>query len=162
MIGRHTLTAKMSSIEHGRSLASCAATLTDDLRDIDWERLATVFERAPLGKRDAEVLRQSFTNSGVRCFAWAGRDLIGAGRAITDRARCAVILDVVLLPEYQGKGIGKQMMTYLVERAKAATILLYAVPGKEGFYQKFGFRKMKTAMGRFEDPEVRQQMGYIE
>ena len=138
------------------------ATLSDNIGEIDWDRLALVFKRAPLGERDPAVLRKAFENSGVRCFVWDQKELIGAGRAITDGVRYAVIFDVVVLPEYQGRGIGKQIMAFLGERSKAANILLHAVPGKEAFYQKLGYRKMTTAMARFENPEIQRQRGYIE
>ena len=137
-------------------------TLSDNIDDIDWDRLALIFKRAPLGDRDPAVLREVFKNSGVRCFAWDKKELVGAGRAITDEIRYAVIFDVVVLPEYQGKGIGKQIMTFLADRSKAANILLHAVPGKEAFYRKLGYRKMTTAMARFENPEVQHERGYIE
>ena len=138
------------------------ATLSDNIDDIDWDRLALVFKRAPLGERDPAVLRKAFENSGVRCFVWDQKELIGAGRAITDGVRYAVIFDVVVLPEFQGRGIGQQIMAFLAERSKAANILLHAVPGKETFYQKLGYRKMTTAMARFENPEVQRERGYIE
>ncbi len=137
-------------------------SLSDDMLPVDWERLALIFKLAPLGTRDAAVLRQVFGNSGARCFAWDGTDLVGAGRAITDGVRYAVIFDVVVLPEYQGRGIGKQIMEFLISRSNAANVLLHAVPGREAFYQNLGFRKMKTAMGRFENPDAQQQWGYIE
>lgn len=137
-------------------------TFTDDIAAIDWEQLALIFKRAPLGNRTAVGLRDVFNNGGVRCFAWDGIKLVGAGRAITDGIRYAVIFDVVLLPEYQGKGNGRKIMDFLSARSKAANVLLYSVPGKDGFYHKLGFRKMKTAMGRFENPEAQQQWGYIE
>jgi ribosomal protein S18 acetylase RimI-like enzyme len=87
---------------------------------------------------------------------------MGAGRALTDGVRFAVIFDVVVLPEYQGRGIGKQIMAFLAERSKAPNILLHAVHGKEGFYRKLGYRKMTTAMARFENPDAQRQRGYIE
>ena len=137
-------------------------TLSEDLSAIDWDRMTLIFKRAPLGDRDAAGLRQVFENSSVRCFAWDGRELVGSGRAITDSVRYAVIFDVVLLPEYQGHGFGKKIMTFLIERSRAPNVLLHAVPGKEAFYEKFGFRKMKTAMGRFEHAESQYERGYIE
>jgi predicted N-acetyltransferase YhbS len=137
-------------------------TLSDDIEKVDWERLALVIERSPLGKRDPKVLRETFHNSQVRCFAWEGGELIGAGRAITDFVRVAYICDVVVLPEFQGKGIGTEIMSYLADRSKAAHILLYAVPGKEIFYTRLGYRKMKTAMARFTNADAARQMGYIE
>ena len=73
-----------------------------------------------------------------------------------------MIFDVVLLPEYQGRGIGKQIMKFLTELSKAPAFLLYTMPGKEGFYAKLGYRKMKTAMAKFPDPGMQQKAGYIE
>ncbi len=139
-----------------------APVLSDDITTVDWNRLAAAFERAPLGKRDPETLRETFRNSGVRCFALDDGLLVGAGRAITDWVNYAVILDVVLLPEYQGKGIGKRIMKYLAERSKAKNVLLHSVPGKEQFYKALGYRRMKTAMGLFADPGAKRQQGYIE
>ena len=42
------------------------------------------------------------------------------------------------------------------------TITLFAVPGKEGFYKKFTFRRMKTAMAIFGDPKGAKERGLIE
>ncbi|HXB02047.1 MAG TPA: GNAT family N-acetyltransferase [Opitutaceae bacterium] len=136
--------------------------LNDDISAIDWDQLAFIFKMAPLGERVPAKLKETFINSGVRCFAWHGEDLIGAGRAITDSIAYAVIFDVVLLPAYQGRGIGKQIMMFLAERSKAANVLLHSVPGKEEFYRKLGYRRMKTSMGRFANPEKQCQLGYIE
>jgi aralkylamine N-acetyltransferase len=135
---------------------------TDDPGAVNWERLSEMFKRTPLGNRDPGKLREVFQNSPIRCFVWDAGELIGAGRAITDGVRYSVIFDVVLLPEYQGRGIGKQIMGFLADRSKAPAILLYAVPGREGFYAKLGYRKMKTAMAKFPNPEAQQKSGYIE
>jgi ribosomal protein S18 acetylase RimI-like enzyme len=135
---------------------------TEDIEAVDWERLSVVFQHAPLGSRDPAKLLEVFQNSPIRCFVWDAEVLIGAGRAITDGVRYSVIFDVVLLPEYQGRGIGKQIMNFLADKSKAPAVLLYAMPGKEGFYSKLGYRKMKTAMAKFPNPEAQQKSGYIE
>jgi aralkylamine N-acetyltransferase len=135
---------------------------TDDPGAVDWRKLSEVFKRAPLGNRDSDKLREVFQNSPIRCFVWDAGELIGAGRAITDGVRYSVIFDVVLLPEYQGRGIGKQIMGFLADRSKAPSILLYAVPEREGFYAKLGYRKMRTAMAKFPNPEAQQKSGYID
>ena len=135
---------------------------TENPEGINWEQLSVVFQRAPLGNRDPIKLRETFQNSPIRCFVRDGKELIGAGRAITDGVRYSVIFDVVRLPEYQGRGIGKQIMHFLAERSKAPAFLLYAAPGREGFYAKLGYRKMKTAMAKFPNPEAQEKAGYIE
>jgi predicted N-acetyltransferase YhbS len=135
--------------------------LTDYLDGIDWQWLAQVFERAPLGSRDPAQLEMSFRNSQARCFAHVDGVLVGAGRALSDRVLWTVIYDLALLPEHQGKGIGKAIMDSLVEQAGAAQVMLYAAPGKEPFYAKLGFRVMTTAMAKFADAERAQARGLI-
>mgnify|MGYP000411459995 CR=1 FL=1 len=39
-------------------------------------------------------------------------------------------------------------------------VILYAVPGKEGFYRKLGFLRMLTAMARFADPQAAIARGH--
>ena len=69
---------------------------------------------------------------------------IGMARVIHDGLQ-ALILDVCVLPEYQGRGIGKklmeQVMDYLEDTSQDGGLLvnLLAAHGKEGFYEPFGF-----------------------
>ncbi len=69
-------------------------------------------------------------------------------RAISDGEYQAAIYDLVILPEFQGKGVGRQIITELHKRIPVETIILYAVPGKEPFYEKLGYSKMLTAMAK--------------
>jgi hypothetical protein len=41
-------------------------------------------------------------------------------------------------------------------------IILYAVPGKEPFYRKLGFRRMTTAMAIFENQAQAFERGYLD
>lgn len=136
--------------------------LSEDVEKISWEELAKVIELAPLGRRDIGKLETAFRNSEMRCFAYDDGKLIGAGRGISDGALRAAIYDMVVLPEYQRKGIGSMIMKYLLERANAEIIMLFANPGKEPFYSTFGFRKMKTAMAIVDNIEFRRSQGMIE
>jgi aralkylamine N-acetyltransferase len=146
-------------------IISMSIALSENLEGVDWVRLAEVFERAPLAVRDPAKIQEAFQNSQIRCFVWDKGDLIGAGRALSDGVWTTVILDVVLLPEYQGQGIGTAIMKFLTERSKAAKVLLYSAPGKEGFYAKLGYRKLKTAMAKYAEPELEERhhrLGFIE
>ncbi|MBI5848871.1 MAG: GNAT family N-acetyltransferase [Nitrospirae bacterium] len=136
--------------------------LADDVENISWEELARVIELAPLGKRDIVKLETAFRNSEMRCFAYHDEKLIGAGRGISDGALRAAIYDVVVLPQYQGKGIGTMIMEYLLVRANAEITMLFANPGKEPFYGRIGFHKMKTAMAITDNPELLRAKGMIE
>ena len=137
-------------------------SLTNDQTNIDWEELAEVVRLAPLRARNASDLKGTFTNSKYKCFAFDSEKLVGVGRALADGKDCAVICDIAILPEYQGKGIGKQVVQNLIDLTRNHNkIILYANPGKEGFYEKLGFRKMNTAMGIFQDEEAMLEKGII-
>lgn len=136
--------------------------LSQDVDPVSWPELATVIELAPLGRRDIDKLEMAFRNSEMRCFAYHEGRLIGAGRGISDGALRAAIYDLVVLPEYQGKGVGTMIMNYLLERANAEIVMLFANPGKEPFYGRFGFRRMKTAMAIMDNVEFRRSQGLIE
>jgi predicted N-acetyltransferase YhbS len=74
----------------------------------------------------------------------------------------AAVYDVALLPELQGQGIGSRIMEALLEDLPAGPVVLFAVPGKERCYQRFGFHRMRTAMARFRRPERAREQGFLE
>ncbi len=137
--------------------------LPADTKGVSWVDLARVFEFAPLGrKRDPEKIELAFRNSQLKVFAFEQYTLIGAGRALLDGVWRAAIYDVAVLLEYQGKGIGNIIIQHLLEAANVDVIRLYVPPGKEAFYERFGFKKMNTAMAVMPDLEERQKQGYLE
>lgn len=89
-----------------------------------------------------------------KCFVYENATLVAVGRALADGGDCSYICDVAVLPSYQGTGLGKQVVSDLVEMSSGhKKIILYAVPGKEPFYRKFGFMRMKTAMAIFKNQQ---------
>ncbi len=134
-----------------------------ELDEINWSDAVALFKFAPLGVREPAKLRKSCEKSYLTCFAFDDSRLVGMGRAISDGEYQAAIYDVVVLPEYQGRGIGKDIMKQLHGRLSVETIILYAVPGKEVFYQKLGYNKMLTAMAKKVTNEASfRSSGYIE
>jgi ribosomal protein S18 acetylase RimI-like enzyme len=123
-----------------------------DQTEIDWNELKELYRIAPLGIKDPEKLKMTFTNSMFKCFAYHDSQIIGVGRALADGADCSYICDIALHPEYQGLGLGKEIVKKLVAMSQGhKKIILYANPGKEGLYAKLGFKKMNTAMAIFEN-----------
>ena len=130
---------------------------------IDWNELSTLYKIAPLGDKDAALLQRVFSNSMFKCFVYDGGALVGAGRAVADGADCSYLCDVAVHPDFQKRGLGKAIITRLRElSAGHKKIILYANPGTEGFYQKLGFRRMRTAMAIFRDQEKAAKGGLIE
>jgi len=137
-------------------------TWTDALDAIDWNELSALYRKAPLGNKSPERLKTVFTNSMFRRFAYEDGVLVAAGRALADGLDCSYICDVAILPSHQGRGLGDALMSHLVELSRGhAKIILYAVPGKEAFYSRYGFRRMTTAMAVFQDPVAATERGYL-
>lgn len=129
---------------------------------VNWEELSALYRAAPLGDKKASHLQRVFTNSLFKCFVYDNARLVGVGRALADGADCSYICDIAVLPSHQGTGLGKQIVGHLVEASRGhKKIILYAVPGKEPFYRKFGFLRMKTAMAIFENQQQQLERGYL-
>jgi GNAT superfamily N-acetyltransferase len=97
-----------------------------------------------------------------RCFVYDSGRLIGAGRALADGIDCAYLADIAVHPDYQGRGLGKEIVVRLRDLAKNhRKIILYAAPGKDEFYLRLGFKRMRTAMAIFENQEEAIKSGLV-
>ncbi|PLX15706.1 MAG: GNAT family N-acetyltransferase [Marinilabiliales bacterium] len=93
-----------------------------------------------------EELYFALKNSWYTISVYDKEQLIGFGRIICDGIVHALILDVIILPERQGEGIGKEVMDKLVSQCKKykiRDIQLFSAKDKAGFYEKLGFEKRK-------------------
>jgi aralkylamine N-acetyltransferase len=124
---------------------------------IDFRDVAGLVEAVGWGVRDPAQLERGFAKSST-AFAFDGETLVGMGRCIADGEYYATIWDMIIKPEYQGKGIGRQIMDKLMEGLeKMEFIALTSTPGNEPFYKKFGFRPQKTAMVILNIPEYPEE-----
>jgi len=71
---------------------------------------------------------------------------IGMGRLISDGVSDAYIQDLVVIPKYRERGIGKQIAKTLIDYCKKRKISwlgLIAEPNQDEFYKKLGFKVME-------------------
>lgn len=138
-------------------------TWSHSIDGIDWPELEALYRAAPLGNKKAADLETVFKNSRFCCFALEQGRIVGAGRALADGGDCSYLCDVAVLPSHQGTGVGKEIVAKLVAlSAGHKKIILYSVPGKEPFYRRFGFRRMRTAMAIFENQAQAVERGYVD
>jgi ribosomal protein S18 acetylase RimI-like enzyme len=70
--------------------------------------------------------------------------LIGFSRIISDLTYKAMIFDVIIHDDYQGKGLGRFLVNHIVSHPQLESvehIELYCKPDKVPFYEKLGFTK---------------------
>jgi len=133
-----------------------------NISGIDWDLIPSILKAVGMSFHESKIHKLAFEKSYFVVFAFEDERLIGFGRALSDGAYQAAIYDVAVLPEFQGNGIGKLIVNSIVENCPGCTFILYASPGKEKFYEKFKFRKMKTGMALFTDMEKMKQKGFTE
>jgi len=133
------------------------------LENLDWEELSRLYQAAPLGYKEPSDLKIAFSNSMFKCFVYDSGKLIAAGRALADGIDCSYICDIAVHPSHQGIGLGKEVVTKLVNLSKGhKKIILYAALGKEPFYRKLGFKRMVTAMAIFKNQVQALENGLID
>ncbi|WP_300598645.1 GNAT family N-acetyltransferase [Niabella sp.] len=93
-------------------------------------------------KRNEGELYTAIQNSWCTVSVYTDGRLVGFGRVISDGVLHALIVDLIVAPEYQLNGIGKTILRIMVSELKLAginDILLFSAKGKKDFYKKNGF-----------------------
>jgi len=134
--------------------------IQEDCENIDWYQVREHLKLVGMGYHKPESHRQAFLNSFCVVFVLVHDKLIGFGRAVSDGAYQAAVYDVVVIPAYQRRGIGKLIMERILKKVSNCNIILYANIDREAFYEKFGFRLMNTAMAKFLRPEIMKEKGF--
>lgn len=133
-----------------------------DCLNIDWNCVSETLKKVGMAYYEGQIHKKAFENSHTVVFVFDGDTLVGFGRAISDGAYQAAIYDIAILPQYQCKGIGKLIMDNIIKSLPQCNFILYASPGKEIFYEKMNFKKMKTGMALFLNPKNMEKKGFIE
>src|SRR5690606_36304609 len=109
-------------------------------------RASEIISLVGWGNRNAEDIKSAFESSSYVSFAYSNGVIVRFGRTVDDGKYYALIVDLVIHPDFQGKGIGKNILSYLTNSLEgyAFTTLTSAV-GKESFYLKQGWQKQKTS-----------------
>jgi GNAT superfamily N-acetyltransferase len=88
-------------------------------------------------------LMQALRASWYLLGAYDGERLVGFSRLVSDGVLHAMVYEMIVLPEYQGRGIGGQILEKLIQKCREAgirDIQLFCARGKRGFYENYGFR----------------------
>jgi GNAT superfamily N-acetyltransferase len=101
---------------------------------------------------------QATANAGSWCFSLFDEEAgaqVGFARLVTDRATFAWLADVLVIPEYQARGLGTFLVGCVAEAAADIPRLLLGTRDAHGLYAKFGFTPLSypaRAMERLTRP----------
>lgn len=124
----------------------------EDKYDSKWiDQIIAIHNKTEMKRNSAQkdVIDKAFSLSYAVISAWIEDRLVAVGRMISDGQMYSSIFDVVVDPEFQKMGIGKEVVSRLIAKAPSTCIHLTSTFGNESFYAKLGFKKHKTAMALY-------------
>jgi len=94
--------------------------------------------------RSHESVKKSIENS--ICFGMYNDDgeTIGFARVVSDHVVFAYLMDLFIFDKYRGKGLGKQMLKYILEQPELQVRLWFlATANAHGLYKQFGLSPLE-------------------
>lgn len=96
--------------------------------------------------RSPRQLRQMLKGSQVIVSLWRGKRMVGFGRASSDGIYRAVLWDVVVAGDLQGRGLGRRVVEALLASPKLRQVerVYLMTTNSNGFYEQMGFDTVFT------------------
>lgn len=120
--------------------------LTVQYNTLTAEEFISLWESVWDGAPTFEQVTLGLQHTLFRVSVWDGDKVVAMARMIGDLGLDYYIKDVVVRPEYQGRGIGRRMINELLKfiddngvPGTEIFVELCAMPDKIPFYEKFGF-----------------------
>ena len=93
-----------------------------------------------------EATEQGLQNSLYSVCLVHGETVVGCGRIVGDSGIYFYLQDIIVLPEFQGKGGGRMIMDRMMQFLKShaapnAFVGLMAAKDVAGFYEQYGFSR---------------------
>jgi predicted N-acetyltransferase YhbS len=112
------------------------------------QEVADVFVRSGINRPtdDLQRIQQMLDHANLTITAWEGKKLIGIARSLTDFCFCCYLSDLAVDREYQGRGIGKELIKQTQEQlSDHVSLILLAAPTAMSYYPHVGFDKADNA-----------------
>jgi len=123
---------------------------TDSLKNITLQNLQGFFagwQNHPSPKKHFEILKNSAHI--VLAIDEKTSNVIGFINAVSDKVLSACIPLLEVLPEYQGKGIGKELMKKMLAKLDGYYMIdICCDESLQKFYEKFGLKKYSAMILR--------------
>ena len=120
-------------------------------REIPFDQLLSLYDSvgwaAYTKKERRSDLKKAVRNSSYVITAWCEGRLIALARGLSDDVSIFYLQDILVSPEFQRRGIGKQLLTRCLERyqhVRARVLLTDDEENQLQFYESMGFINTKN------------------
>jgi GNAT superfamily N-acetyltransferase len=114
-----------------------------DTRDLPLENIVALYRANEWSSaQKPELLHKALLSAHSLITAWDGHNLVGLGNAISDGYLVVYYPHLLVLPEYQRRGIGTEIMRRLIARYEGFHQHMLVADGRAlEFYRKCGFER---------------------
>jgi GNAT superfamily N-acetyltransferase len=117
--------------------------------DLDLDAVIGLYRDSTLGERrpvaDRARMAAMLAHANLVVSAWAGPELIGLARALSDFAYCTYLSDLCVRRAEQRRGVGRELVRAVRRAGGDATVILLAAPAAADYYPRLGFRRHDSA-----------------
>ena len=137
---------------YGEKACECISSSVEEnfvfsqFKSFDLIELEQLLQSVGWSRRPLRRVRRALDNSLLKVGLWRHDSkfprLIGFARCTGDGVLNATVWDVAIHPVYQGSGLGKQLMLYILQSLREIGIkrvTLFADPGVVSFYKSQGW-----------------------
>lgn len=123
-------------------------TFTTDRHKIDMSQLQSLLAISAFwaSQRTQDDLATAIQHSEPVVTAWTGEQLVGFARATSDQVYRAVLWDVVIHPDYRGRGLGRTLVETVLSHPSVNQVerVYLMTSSQQGFYERLGFTENLT------------------
>jgi ribosomal protein S18 acetylase RimI-like enzyme len=123
----------------------------ENKKDLPCDQLHRLFRSVGWSNRpETDEMRECFNlpfiNSTLVVSAWENERLVGAVRVLSDKVIRSVIYDLVVDPEYQRAGIGKELVRRCLSHFPNTEWLVQTTNELVTYYERLGFTRYKDVV----------------
>jgi predicted N-acetyltransferase YhbS len=116
---------------------------------LDVAEVAALYHASTLAQRRPVADLARFTdmlrNANLIVVARIDERLVGIARSVTDGAYVTYLSDIAVDAEFQGRGIGRDLIAVTREATPRCKLVLLSAPGAASYYPHIGFHQHNSA-----------------
>jgi len=128
----------------------------------DIVQIQELFKAAAFWARERKIedWEIALGNSEPVVTVWDGSRAIGFARATSDGIYRATIWDVAIHPDYQGAGLGRQLVQTVLSHPRMCRVerVYLMTTYKQSFYERIGFQKNASTTMVLENPLLEENL----
>jgi ribosomal protein S18 acetylase RimI-like enzyme len=97
-------------------------------------------------EKELPKLQEAIRNSSYVVTAWIGEKLIGLARGLSDDVSIFYLQDILIDPEYQRQGVGRELLSNCLERYQHVRMKVLITDDEKRqkiFYESLGFKNTR-------------------